>query len=231
MLSKEMKTKLVKSIGKAIQLLVNPVELKVSRRNKKLVPDSETAFIIWNLPAMKTCPGSTPHCREKCYARKAEKCYPSCMPARIRNYKESKKKSFVFDMAFTILKIAKGTKKSHIIVRIHESGDFYSKEYVEKWLAIMAICAVDPRIKFIAYTKSFDFFDGLTLPGNFSLRASVWDDTPQRDLETIKRNGWNIYTAVDKFEKGDAFTRCHCKSCAKCAKCWHEFKDIRCEIH
>ena len=75
------------------------------------------------------------------------------------------------------------------------------------WLQIMENCKADKRIKFIAYTKSFKFFDGVKLPKNFSLRASIWDDTTAESLEIISRNNWNIYTAVDKFEKGDKFTR------------------------
>ena len=208
-------------------------KLNVSRRNKKLVPSAEVDFVIWNLPAQKTCPGKTGHCSKNCYARKAEKCYPTCLPSRERNFIESEGEFFARDMIFTILSIALHSKKPAIIVRIHESGDFYSKEYAEKWLLVMEVCRkVDSRIRFIAYTKSFAFFDGVTLPVNFSLRASVWDDTPARDLEIIARNGWDIYTAVDKFTDDDKFTQCRCDDCATCGQCWsREHHDIRCEIH
>lgn len=203
----------------------------VSRENKKLVPNDTTAFIIWNLPAKITCPYATEHCKALCYAVKSEVAYPDCFPARMRNLKDSKSAEFVERMTFTILSIAAGTKKKHIIVRIHESGDFYNKAYVIAWLQIMENCKADKRIKFIAYTKSFKFFDGVKLPKNFSLRASIWDDTTAESLEIINRNNWNIYTAVDKFEKGDKFTRCRCADCATCGKCWKNYKDIRCEIH
>lgn len=205
--------------------------LNVSRENKKLVPNDTTAFIIWNLPAKITCPYATEHCKAACYAVKSEVAYPDCLPSRMRNLEESRKDSFIAKMSFTILSIAAGTKKKQIIVRIHESGDFYNKAYANAWLAIMRNCIGDRRIKFIAYTKSFKFFDGVKLPKNFSLRASVWDDTTAESLEIISRNNWNIYTAVDKFEKGDKFTRCRCADCATCGKCWKNYKDIRCEIH
>lgn len=205
--------------------------LSVSRYNKKLVPNKETAFIIWNIPAKITCPNATELCKRFCYADKAEKVYPTVLPARQRNFKDSLKEDFTERMTYTILSIAKGTKKKNIIVRIHESGDFYNRAYVNKWLQIMDNCKADKRIKFIAYTKSFRFFDGLKLPKNFFLRASVWADTKPEDLETIRRNGWAIYTAVEKFQKGDKFTRCRCSDCASCGKCWQRYKDIRCEIH
>ena len=208
-----------------------PEFLTVSRSNKKLVPNEREAFIIWNLQAKTTCPYATEHCKALCYAIKAETAYPDCLPSRVRHFMDTRKPEFVINMAYTILKIASGCRKQEIIVRIHESGDFYNKVYVAMWLQIMAICAIDKRIKFIAYTKSFPFFDGVELPRNFAFRASVWDDTKQEFLEMIARNGWAIYTAVDKFAKGDTFTRCRCSDCATCGKCWKKYRDIRCEIH
>lgn len=206
-------------------------KLNVSRSNKKLQPNEKTAFIIWNLPSVITCPYRTKLCEASCYAIKAELAYPDCLPSRQRNFAESRKADFVYNMTATILDIAKGTSKKEIIVRIHESGDFYNKDYAFAWLEIMNNCKVDKRIKFIAYTKSFPYFDGLKLPKNFRFRASVWADTKPEFLEMIERNNWNIYTAVEKFQKGDSFTRCRCSDCATCGKCWKNYKDIRCEIH
>lgn len=205
--------------------------LNVSRENKKLVPNAETAFIIWNLPARITCPYATEHCKAACYAVKAEKAYPACLPSRQRNFDAARRPDFADNMAETILHIAHGTKKPRIVVRIHESGDFFNQAYVDAWLNVMERCKADKRIQFIAYTKSFKFFDGKKLPRNFSLRASIWDDTTPAQLEYVARNGWNIYTAVDEFRPGDKFTRCRCADCATCRKCWQGYKDIRCEIH
>lgn len=203
---------------------------RVSRKNKKLVPNAKTAFVIWNLPAVVTCPNATPLCLRYCYARKAERAYPTCAPARFRNLADTKKPDFVERMVYTILSARKYSKAETLLVRIHESGDFYDKEYAEKWLEIANRCKGE-KIKFIAYTKSFSFFDGVKLPDNFYLRASVWADTTPEDLETINRNGWPIYTAVEKFAKGDKFTRCRCADCASCGFCWSMRPDIRCEIH
>ena len=205
--------------------------LNVSDGNKKLVSNAETRFIVWNLPARITCPFATDMCKIACYAVKAEYAYPSVKPSRQRNFDAARNPAFSDNMTYTIQKIAAGTKKRHIIVRIHESGDFFNQEYANAWLNVMRNCAGDKRIKFIAYTKSFKYFDGKKLPKNFSLRASVWADTAPDQLETIRRNGWNIYTAVEQFQPGDKFTRCRCKDCATCKKCWQGYKDIRCEIH
>lgn len=206
-------------------------KLNVSNGNKKLVSNENTRFIVWNLPSVKTCPYATEHCKASCYARKAERVYPTCLPSRERNFDESKKADFVENMVYTIMEIAKRSKAKNIVVRIHESGDFYNKEYANKWLEIANLCKGDKRIKFIAYTKSFVYFDGVALPKNFNLRASLWDDTTEAQKEIVNRNGWNIYTAVEQFQSGDNFTRCRCKDCATCKKCWQNYKDIRCEIH
>ena len=206
------------------------VAYATSNGNKKLVSNAETRFVIWNIPAVKTCPFRTAACESACYARKAEKVYPSVLPARERNFRDTLAPDFVERMTYTILAIRAKSNAKTVVVRIHESGDFYNREYAEMWLAIMENCKGE-SIKFIAYTKSVKYFDGVKLPRNFFLRASVWNDTTPENLEIVERNAWPIYTAVEKFEKGDTFTRCRCADCATCAKCWQAFRDIRCEIH
>jgi hypothetical protein len=50
------------------------------------------------------------------------------------------------------------------VVRIHDSGDFYSKEYLLKWIEI---AKRNKGALFYAYTKSLPFFEGVRLPPNF----------------------------------------------------------------
>lgn len=207
--------------------------LNHSHSNMKLKPNAFVDYVIWNLPAVTTCPGRTAHCEGACYARKAEKAYPTCLPSRERNLQITKESTFVRNMVYTILKRRFYSRKKLLVVRIHESGDFYSRKYAFDWLEIMRIIeSTGERIRFIAYTKSFAFFDGVKLPKCFSLRASVWDDTPAEDMEMIKRNGWTIYTAVEKFSDSDTFTRCRCEDCSSCLQCLNgNAKVIACEIH
>lgn len=207
----------------------------ISFGNKKLKGNSETTFFIWNLPAIITCPFRTPLCTDNCYAVKAERQYKkTCLPARRENLENSKSETFVQDIISIIeykLKYLRKSKK-HFVVRIHESGDFYCKKYAMAWLEIARHFINDSRVEFIAYTKSFIYFDGVKLPSNFKLRASIWADTTPEQLAIVIRNGWPIYTAVQKFTPNDTFTQCRCSDCATCARCWNNsIKDIRCEIH
>lgn len=205
----------------------------ISFGNRKLVSNSETLFFIWNLPAVKTCPFRTPLCEKLCYAKKAERVYKAVLPSRMENLEASKSDSFIADMINIIEKKLSTMKQKKLVVRIHESGDFYNKAYAQKWIAIAFHFAMtDSRVTFICYTKSFPYFDGVTLPNNFSLRASIWNDTEKKQVEIILRNGWNIYTAVESFTENDSFEQCRCSDCATCSKCWNNsISDIRCEIH
>lgn len=205
--------------------------LTISEGNKKYHNNNKIRFIIWNIPYKTTCPFATALCKKICYAKKAEDAYPDCNPSRVKHYNESLRDDFVLRMAYTILKIAmKDRTGRKVVVRIHESGDFYNLEYLKKWLDVMAMCK-GANVQFIAYSKSFPYFDERQLPSNFAFRASIMADTPQWQLDIIKRNGWRTYQAVEKFRKGDTFTRCHCNDCGKCKKCWSNYSDIRCEIH
>ena len=59
-------------------------------------------------------------------------------------------------------------------VRIHDSGDFYSKEYIYKWFDVMNTMK---DIKFYAYTNSIRFFEADDvkpfIPDNFDLIYST----------------------------------------------------------
>jgi hypothetical protein len=70
--------------------------------NMKLKNTEKTRFIIWNIPAVVTCPYKTEQCEKSCYARKAERVYPDVLPARRINLKRSLHADFVENMIFTI---------------------------------------------------------------------------------------------------------------------------------
>lgn len=217
----------------------NKLFIELSHGNKKLKENARVSFLVWNIPAVITCPFRTPHCEGACYARKAENQYPTtCIPARQRHFEMSKQDDFVERMIYTIeteLDRPKHRGKK-VVFRIHESGDFYNRAYAEKWLAIMRHFEGVKNLVFVAYTKSVVYFDGLELPENFKLLASVWDDTTVANWDIIKNNNFRIYTAYTEealqVAIASGFSHCPCDDCANCGKCWNDFTNhIACLIH
>lgn len=132
--------------------------ISLSKGNAKLVKTSgeEYKVIGFGIPAdmtivddsgysFNTCPGATA-CRSVCYAKQGRYAMPNVMAARLNNLHESMKESFVEDMVKALTKA-----RSYNVVRIHDSGDFYSQSYFDKWVAIAE--ALPQRI-FYAYTKN-----------------------------------------------------------------------------
>lgn len=209
--------------------------IKLSEGNRKLRNSDKVRFLILNLPAILTCPNRTEHCEDACYALKAERAYPGAKKSRQRHFEETLRDSFVADMIETIehhlaRKCFQGKK---VVFRIHESGDFYSQEYVDKWIAIINHFADRKNLVFMAYTKSLPFFEKWDVKSmkNFSFIASVWDDTDPAMLEIIERRGYRIYTAVNSFDGWNG-NKCRCADCARCQQCMNnKVAKIACEIH
>lgn len=218
------------------QAKADPRYLTVSEGNRKLKPTKSVKYIIWNLLAIVTCPYATEHCKALCYAIKAERAYPSARKSREEHFKAALKADFIERMIFTIqanLDRPGYQNAKKIVVRIHESGDFFSKEYADAWRQIAEHFAGDKRVVFMAYTKSVRYFDGENIPKNMVVRFSIWDDTEAEEIKIAERNGFPTYSAVESFEKAGTRekNKCHCRNCSTCNKCWSALSEILCEIH
>ena len=117
----------------------------------------------WSLPASKEvcnriCDG--------CYAIKAQRIYPAVLPSRERKLKVSKSAQFPTRMISSI----KALNPEY--VRVHDSGEFYSQEYVAKWVTIAKAL---PHVKMYTYTKRLKDFDFTELKAldNFVLVDSL----------------------------------------------------------
>lgn len=176
------------------------------RGNRKLPRE----IAIFNLPHLITCPGATAECRKYCYARKAETMYPQSLPYRYRNWEASKRLDFVGLAVVELLKMRKVKA-----VRIHESGDFYNQEYLNKWVEIAKNC---PHLIFTAYTKSLhlDFSAFKALP-NTVLFASVDPTTPAFMLERNHiRSKARVIKKNEKVPTGYFPCPGSCKNCSHC---------------
>lgn len=114
-------------------------DVTVKKGNRKL----SEAILIFNLPAQKTCPNHR-LCVKNCYALRSER-YPEVKACRESNLVSTKKSCFVARMVELIERTHSET------VRVHESGDFYSQEYANKWTEIARRL---PGVQFYCYTKS-----------------------------------------------------------------------------
>ncbi|MCK5016682.1 MAG: hypothetical protein KAS32_06355 [Candidatus Peribacteraceae bacterium] len=124
-------------------------------------------FAMFSLPAGKTCKGSTELCRKYCYALAPQKMFAAVMNKRDRNFQESKKSNFVKRVCTDL----EGYNQKYF--RIHDSGDFYSQAYLNKWFEIAKL---NPKIKFLAFTKNFKL-DYSERPKNLKIIYSVFPDS------------------------------------------------------
>jgi len=96
-------------------------------------------------PFAKSCLGAD----YKCYAQKGAYAWPKVKEAYNNRYLLSKQDNFI-----NIMNEAIQNKKVDIL-RLHDSGDFYSVDYLNKWIQI---AKDNKNVIFYAYTKSIPFF-------------------------------------------------------------------------
>lgn len=132
-------------------------------------------ILVWNIPALKTCPGASDWCRKCCYnGDDIVNKFPVSKWNKnllyfMNNPNELMKRLISF-LNFPERKVA---------VRIHSSGDFFSNEYTDFWIKIIEL---SPNTLFWAYTRSWtiDFLlpklNDLRSLNNIQLFAS-WDNT------------------------------------------------------
>lgn len=134
----------------------------LSLSNSKLKKDN---IFTWGIPAYKsesgmiTCPNAG-ECLKGCYARQGFYVMPTVRQAQEARLELSLTDNFVSVMDAEI----KRRKVKRL--RIHDSGDFFSVDYLNKWLNIMHL---NPNVVFYAYTKMVKLFKAKQklLPANF----------------------------------------------------------------
>ena len=99
-------------------------------------------------------------CKAFCYADKGAYKWPVVAQAYARRLWETKTDDFSLNMLISIIE----SQATHI--RIHDSGDFYSREYLHKWIKVIEAL---PHVQFYAYTKSIPLFLNEVMPDNFTV--------------------------------------------------------------
>ena len=148
-------------------------------QNSKLKKTSkELGVRVFNfgIPAYKsasgklTCPMAD-GCVKFCYAKKGAYIWSNVKPAFEKRYELSKTDQFVNKMYDEIV------KKKPDYVRVHDSGDYYSKKYLNKWIDIALLF---PEVRFYSYTNMVQMFLDTKLPSNFDVIFS--DSGKQKHL-------------------------------------------------
>lgn len=164
----------------------------------------------FSIPAYKsasgkiTCPFAD-KCIKFCYAQKGNyKRFPSVRNGMEKKYQLTKEPNFVELMNKEI------QKKKPDFIRVHDSGDYYSKEYLNKWLTI---AKENPKVKFYSYTNSIKFIKELQeIPGNFDFifsdsgkQVNLIDKTKDRhtkifdSIESLNKLGYKNASKIDLF--------------------------------
>jgi hypothetical protein len=110
-------------------------------------------------------------CVKFCYAKKGAYVWSNVQPAFEKRYQLSKTLEFIDAMNAEI------KKKRPDYVRVHDSGDYYSRSYLAKWITI---AKDNPGIRFYSYTNMVDMMQKADLPSNYDIIFS--DSGKQRDL-------------------------------------------------
>jgi hypothetical protein len=160
---------------------------------------------IWHfsLPAGETCPGRSGACRV-CYAMQGRYRTATVRDVLARNLEASRENDFACRMA------AEVERRWCRVVRVHVSGDFYSREYAEKWLEVVRRC---PDVTFYAYTRSWRVEAILPvlaeLAGleNFRLWFSADADTGAPPEVEGARVAWLMQDAEEVIEDADLIFR------------------------
>jgi len=124
--------------------------------------ENDCLCITFSLPSLKTCPFAG-GCKLFCFA--------SCGTALLRQPKEQRERNLIATLssgfvndAITELIAWKAyaTKKGlPLVVRLHDSGDIYSKGYLGKLTLLMGYF---PDVLFYAYTKSHRYLWDIRFP-------------------------------------------------------------------
>ena len=163
-------------------------------QNSKLKKTSkELGLRVFNfgIPAYKsasgklTCPMAD-SCVKFCYAKKGAYIWSNVKPAFEKRYQLSKTDKFVEAMNAEI------RKKKPDYVRVHDSGDYYSRAYLKKWIDI---ANSNPNVRFYSYTNMVDMMLNTSLPDNYDIIFSdsgkqkhLIDERKHRHTKIFKSN-------------------------------------------
>lgn len=169
-------------------------------QNSKLKKTSKLAqrrVLNFGIPAYKsetgkvTCPFAD-ECIKYCYARKGTFRWPNTVNAYEKRFRIARSPDFESIMNAALL-----VKNPHF-VRVHDSGDYFSEKYMDRWFSIMR---ANPSIKFYSYTNSvllMKMYDK-GIPDNFDYILST-DGKQRKYVDKSTDRHAVIFKTVEELE-------------------------------
>ena len=132
---------------------------------KKTSKELGVKLMNFGIPAYKsasgklTCPMAD-ECVKFCYAKKGAYIWSNVQPAFEKRYQLSKTDDFINAIDAEI------KRKKPDYIRVHDSGDYYSRKYLDKWIQI---AKNNPAVRFYSYTNMVDMLIKAELPENYDV--------------------------------------------------------------
>ena len=202
--------------------------LHFAKPNIKLIKMKLIGFIVqsFSLLAGHTCPYAKdclskaildvltgkrtiedgPDTKFRCYSASQETQYTGVYATRSRNTEIMRACKSQLEIFNKLVEGIKSLSKHTNALRVHESGDFFSSDYLNAWIDV---CNHFPHIRFYAYTKALPFLlkhsqKVLETPNlNITLsRGGMRDDL----IPTLKQKGFFeaivVFSVQEALEKG-----------------------------
>jgi hypothetical protein len=184
--------------------MTDPNLLVFGRGNAKLGRHVAT----FSIPAGKTCPGADichsraidvngkrkivdgKRCLIRCFAATQEALFKPTFDARASNLAKLRKARTIKRMA---LLISDSLPKRSTMIRVHVSGDYFSRAYMMAWIHV---AWANPDRTFYGYSKSIPTWIALkgSIPPNLVLTASLGGKYDQMALDAKLRTATIVYS-------------------------------------
>lgn len=158
-------------------------------------------FVCFNIPRLKSATGQTtcPYagvCADFCYADQGRLGMPAAKAVREENLDVINGMSWGQVREALCEDLSRKRLVTH--VRIHDSGDFFSRRYYRTWLSVAGHF---PHLTFYAYTKSIPLIDWDAHPKNFRLVQSVGGKR-DHDIDTTRPHAQVFVSDKDRKRAG-----------------------------
>ena len=156
--------------------------MKLLVQNAKMRASGGTRYSIYNfgIPAFqaadgtRTCPNAGA-CAAGCYALQGAYAFSNVKKAYEERFQATQNAAqFFLLMSDEINRVSKSAARQdkQLVIRIHDSGDFYSEAYLETWFGIVAAF---PKVLFYCYTKQVQLLQNrrADVPKNLKVNFSL----------------------------------------------------------